>query len=76
MMIKYIKRYLDKNLFYVSVFLTGLTSFLFGIFYTFFKDSVFKNASSSFLENSGILGAYVTTSTSKPDGVNYFLILL
>ena len=33
-----IKKYLDKNLFYVSVILTGITSFLTGLFYFLFKN--------------------------------------
>lgn len=73
-MIKVIKSYLDKNLFYVSVILTGVTSLLFGIFYSLFKNNVFDMASNDFLEGTGVLSAYVTTSTNRPSEVNYFLV--
>ena len=71
-----IKRYLDKNLFYVSAFITGITSLLFGLFYTLFKNSVFENAADNFLEGAGVLSSYITVSTNRPSEVNYFLIAL
>lgn len=73
-MIKFIKSYLDKNLFYVSVIITGLTSLLFGLFYTLFKNNVFENASNNLFDGTGVLSSYVTTSTNRPSEVNYFLI--
>lgn len=73
-MINVIKSYLDKNLFYVSVIITGITSLLFGIFYLLFKNNVFESASNDFLEGTGVLSAYVTTSTNRPSEVNYFLV--
>ena len=73
-MIKFIKSYLDKNLFYVSVIISGLTSLLFGLFYTLFKNNVFENASNNLFDGTGVLSSYVTTSTNRPSEVNYFLI--
>lgn len=73
-MFKVIKNYLDKNLFYISVIITGTTSFLLGIFYTLFKSNVFERASNEFLEGTGILGSYVTVQSNMPSGINYFVI--
>ena len=75
-MIRFIKFYLEKNLFYVSVIITGITSLLFGVFYTLFKDSVFERASSEFLEGTGVLEAYITSATSRPSEINYFVIAI
>ena len=71
---KIIKTYLNKNLFYLSVAFTGLTSLLFGLFYSLFKNNIFEKASSEFLEGTGVLSAYVTKATSTPSELNYFLI--
>ena len=73
-MFKVIKNYLDKNLFYISVIITGTTSFLLGIFYTLFKSNVFERASNEFLEGTGVLGSYVTVQSNMPSGINYFVI--
>lgn len=75
-MIKIIKDYLNKNLFYVSVLITGILGFCTGIFYTLFKDMMFKNASSEFLEGTGVLSAYITSSTARPSETNYFTLVL
>lgn len=69
-----VKKYLNKNLFYVSVIITGLTSFFIGIFYSLFKDSVFEVTANDFLEGTGVLGAYITESTGRPSETNYFMI--
>lgn len=69
-----IKKYLSKNLFYVSVIITGITSLLFGMFYALFKANVFESASNNFLEGTGVLSSYITTTTGKPTGVNYFMV--
>ena len=68
----FIKKYISKNLFYISVIITGITSLLFGIFYTLFKANIFENASNDFLEGTGVLSSYITTTTSKPASANYF----
>ena len=70
----FIKKYISKNLFYISVIITGITSLLFGIFYTLFKANIFENASNDFLEGTGVLSSYITTTTSKPASANYFMI--
>lgn len=69
-----IKKYLDKNLFYVSVILTGITSFLTGLFYLLFKNSVFEKATENYLEGTGVLSSYITVQTSQPASFKYFLI--
>ena len=74
-MIKFASTYLKKNLFYISVMITGFTSLLMGIFYGILKSKLFETVSSNFLDGTGVLGAYVTVSSSKPSGVNYFLIV-
>ena len=73
-MFKIIKSYLDKNLFYVSVIVSGLTSGLIGVFYTLYKDKLFELTTDNFLEGTGVLGAYITSSTGRPSETNYFLI--
>ena len=73
-MIKIIRNYLNQNLFYVSVIITGVVSLLAGVFYALLKNKVFEMASSNFLEGTGVLGTYVTTSTDKPSAIYYFLI--
>lgn len=70
----FIKKYINKNLFYISVVITGVTSLLFGLFYTLFKAYIFESASNDFLEGTGVLSSYVTTVTAKPSEVNYFII--
>ena len=69
-----IKKYLNKNYFYVSVIIMGLTSGLIGIFYSLFKNKVFERTTNDFLEGTGVLGAYITESTGKPSETNYFII--
>lgn len=69
-----IKKYLNKNYFYISVIIMGLTSGLIGIFYSLFKNEVFERATNDFLEGTGVLGAYITESTGKPSETNYFII--
>lgn len=76
LMIEIIRKYLNKNLFYVSVIITGLTSLLFGVFYNLFKDNMFEKAASDFLEGTGVLSAYITESTGRPSETNYFVIVL
>ena len=72
-MFNFLEKYLEKNLFYVSVIITGLTSVLFGLFYAFFKDNIYNEATSNFLDGTGVLSAYVTTSV-KSNSHNYFII--
>lgn len=76
MWVEIVKKYLNKNLFYVSVIITGLTSFFIGIFYSLFKDSIFEVTANEFLEGTGVLGAYITESTGRPSETNYFMIAL
>ncbi len=71
-----IKKYLSKNLFYVSVMITGLLSSFLGIFYTIFKDRIYESKADSFLEGTGVLSSYITESTGKPSETNYFVIIL
>lgn len=73
-MIKIIKNYLRQNLFYVSVIITGIVSFLMGLFYVLLKNELFEMTSSNYLEGTGVLANYVTVSTDRPSGVYYFLI--
>ena len=71
---KFIKKYISKNLFYISVIITGITSLLLGMFYALFKANVFENASNDFLEGTGVLSSYITMTTSRPSEVNCFVI--
>ena len=71
---KFIKKYISKNLFYISVIITGITSLLLGMFYALFKANIFENASNDFLEGTGVLSSYITMTTSRPSEVNYFVI--
>lgn len=73
-MIEIIKRYIQKNLFYLSVIITGMTSLFLGIFYTLFKANIFENVSNDFLTGTGVLGSYVTKATFRFPYVNYFVI--
>lgn len=75
-MIEVVRKYLNKNLFYISVIITGFTSLLFGVFYNLFKDNMFERAASDFLEGTGVLSAYITESTGRPSETNYFVIIL
>ena len=69
-----VKKYLNKNLFYISVVITGLTSLFIGIFYSLLKDNTFEVSADKFLEGTGVLGAYITESTGRPSETNFFMI--
>lgn len=73
-MIKIVSNYIHKRMFYVSVILTGLVSLVMGIFYALLKNEMFLVASHNFLEGTGVLGAYITVATDRPNAINYFLI--
>lgn len=68
-----VKKLEFKN-FYISALSTGITSFLLGLFYTLFKDATFEKGVDDFLEGTGVLASYITSSTGKPSETNYFLI--
>lgn len=69
------KTYLKKNLFHLSVIITGITCALTGIFYVLYKSHIFKTASSNLLEGSSTLNSYVVSSSMDVNYVNYFFIM-
>lgn len=73
-MVKVIRNYLKKDRFLVSTLITGFLSLLIGFFYILFKNRVFDVAASDYLENTSVLGSYITMVTNRPSLGHYFVI--
>ena len=74
-MINIVKKYMQKNWFLISVMITGVMALVMGIFYALLKSKRFMMAEEKFLENTSVLGPYITLSAEKPDTVKYFIII-
>lgn len=70
-----VKRFINKNLFPLSLIITFICSMLFGLFYALFKSKLVDRTLSDYYEGTSVLNFYVTGVSEEPSYFNYFLIV-